>query len=958
MYRYLILIASIVVGLTFDVASQETFFRIGKEYNSTIYVSKTAAPFDLLLADLLANDIESVTGYKPLVVQGISKITPNAIAIGCMEETEIKKLAENNSNISESLNGQWEKFALSVIEHPGKENAQVLLIAGSDARGTAYGVFHLSEMMGVSPWNWWADVKPELQNEISVNINDYISKTPSVKYRGIFLNDEDWGLQPWAAKTFEPEVGNIGPKTYEKIFELLLRLKANMIWPAMHHCTKAFFKIPGNAEIAKKYNIFIGTSHAEPMMRNNVDEWDVKTQGNFNYQTNKKNVYKYWEERAKEIHGLNAIYTVGMRGVHDGRMEGYDNMGEKVAALEEIIADQREILSKYNKTSVQEIPQVFIPYKEVLEIYDNGLKLPEDITVMWTDDNYGYIRRLPDAEERGRSGGNGVYYHISYWGRPHDYLWLSTTHPLLIWEEMQKAYQNGADRMWVVNVGDIKPAELNMELFLDMAYDMDSYNTTERVWDHYESWLEPVVPGKGKELTQIFKLYYDLAWQRRPEFMGWGQTEYITTLSKTEFSNFAHGDEAYKRMEAYGLLRKEVNMIKSFVPSRNSEAFFQLIEYPVKCAGWMNEKFLALEKGYAYSNQSRTSSNEYANEAVAAYDSIVEFTNYYNSSLSNGKWENMMSMSPRNLPVYDLPLIPQWGPVSRNEACISLEGFTNEAYRNSNVWYLPKVLEGQGAERFIDVYLKGTRDARWELNTDVPWINLSASNGLLKDISGQREKRIWVHINWDKVPEYGDNKGIIVFKSENKTSRIGINVFKIPETIKKSGVDFIGNNGFISIYGDHFSSIKSDNFQIIDGLGYTGKVLAINGLVSTSGETSSAVANYTFYSEMAGECKIRIHCVPVHPVTNVNELRLGISIDQGNPEEVNFKTYGRSEEWKNNVLSNHAVKEVEINITGSGNHTLSLETRDPGVLIDYIEIRLKDKDKTYIPENETRIIRD
>ena len=269
-------------------------------------------------------------------------------------------------------------------------------------------MFALSARMGVSPWYWWADVAPVRQKTISIKIEDYTSRSPSVKYRGIFLNDEDWGLQPWAAKTFEPETGDIGPKTYAKIFELLLRLKANTIWPAMHPSTKAFYTIPGNKEVAAEYQIFVGTSHAEPMLRNNVGEWDKKKFGDYDYSTNRNVVKNYWQERIEELGPDDKyIVTLGMRGIHDSGMQGNYTKEEKVAMLETIISDQRKMLENVLKKDVKSIPQAFVPYKEVLEIYSDGARIPADVTLVWPDDNHGYIRQLSNAEERKRSGGAG-----------------------------------------------------------------------------------------------------------------------------------------------------------------------------------------------------------------------------------------------------------------------------------------------------------------------------------------------------------------------------------------------------------------------------------------------------------------------------------------------------------------------------------------------------------------------
>lgn len=929
-------------------------FVLGQKTKNQIVISPEASPFDSLIANILSSDIMLATGFKPSVSNDISKITSNSIVIGNIKDSHISKILKDNK-ISVSLDGKWEQFAISQINTYSGEGSKPILIVGSDARGTAYGVFHFSELIGVSPWNWWADVHPIPQKEISISINAFVSKAPSVKYRGIFLNDEDWGLQPWAAKTLEPQTGDIGPVTYEKIFELLLRLKANIIWPAMHSCTQAFFKNPGNLAVAKKYQIYIGSSHAEPMLRNNVDEWNKSERGEYNYQINKDNVYKYWEERVKEIKGINAVYTVGMRGIHDSGMEGFDNMSSKIDALNTIISDQRKLLSSYYNQNLQDIPQVFIPYKEVLEIYDAGLEIPEDITLMWTDDNYGYIRRLPNQFEQKRSGGNGVYYHISYWGRPHDYLWLSTNHPIHIWEEMSKAWYNNAKKIWIVNVGDIKPAEYNMELFLDMAYDIERFKTPHDVWSHHTKWAQFLIADKGDEITELFKSYYNLAWYRKPEFMGWSQVEYNTVISNTEFNHFSSGDEAWSRLNDYKSLRNKVDLLKSEVHPVNADAFFQLVEYPVKCTGWMNEKFLFFEKAKLYSTQQRTSVNEYISKAKSAYDSIADYTNYYNNNLSEGKWRNMMDMAPRGLPVFELPMLPEWTIPDKSGAYFSLEGFTNEAYSNKRTWYLPGFFEGQDLTRFIDVYLKGAEDAEWKLENEVPWIKLSKFEGKLADLSGKRESKVFVDIDWTKVPKQGKNTGVIVFRSGTKSDKIGVNAYKISEKIDQSKADFIASRGVVSIQAANFSTINTDNYQIIEDWGYTGKVLSLNKGFRFDQDELKTKVGYNFYTESTGKCVIRIYGIPVHPLTKNDELRLLVSLNQDNTQEVNFRTHGRSKEWKNNVLSNTACKEVRTSVSEKGYHTLYLEEIDPGILIDRIEISFTETKQSYMPIPETNI---
>ncbi|MDD4009570.1 MAG: glycosyl hydrolase 115 family protein, partial [Fermentimonas sp.] len=309
-----------------------------------------------------------------------------------------------------------------------------LYVTGADANGTAYGIMELSRMLGVSPWEWWADSAPSLKDKWIIPSGFFSEQSPAVLYRGIFLNDEDWGLLPWSYKNYEPSdiKGRIGPKTYKAIFELMLRLRANILWPAMHEVTIPFYFVEGNREMADRYGITIGTSHCEPLQRSTPVEWPAAGVGDYDYVNNSDNVYKFWEERVKEVSGSNNYFTIGMRGVHDGKMQGAQTIEEQRAVLERVFKDQRALIAKYIDSDVASVPQVFIPYKEVLDIYRSGLEVPDDVTLMWCDDNYGYMRSLPNKQEQLRSGGNGLYYHISYWGRPHDYLWLASTSPSLI----------------------------------------------------------------------------------------------------------------------------------------------------------------------------------------------------------------------------------------------------------------------------------------------------------------------------------------------------------------------------------------------------------------------------------------------------------------------------------------------------------------------------------------------
>ena len=519
-------------------------------------------------------------------------------------------------------------------------NGSQIIIQGSNGRGIAYGLLELSRLAGVSPWIWWGDVVPEKKHRLVLSDDFKTEQQPSVAYRGIFLNDEDWSLRSWSHKTFEPSVkSQIGPKTYRKIFELMLRLRANTIWPGMHPGTTAFFRIPGAKAIADSCGIVIGTSHCEPLLRNNVDEWDVAKRGAFNYRTNREQVHQYWIERLKEVKkSKDNMFTIGMRGIHDSSMEGYKTEQEKFDGLQQVINDQQQLLRQYIGNPAKQM-QVFVPYKEVLQLYAKGLQVPDYVTLMWCDDNYGYMTRLSDAKEQQRQGGAGVYYHLSYWGRPHDYLWLTTTQPGLIYNEMREAYLHNVRKLWIANVHDPKVAAYDLELFLDMAWNIncvDGHTLTK----HLESWLcRQFGQEAGKRLVPVMHEFYRLCGERRPEFMGYTQVE----LDKKKYPRGLSAVgcvplspiEAAQRLSAFQHLKAEIIAIRPFVRSELGDAFFAAIEYPVFAAAAMSTKILSD-----------------STESHRAYEEIQALTKQYNE-MNGGKWRHLMDAAPRKLPVFE-----------------------------------------------------------------------------------------------------------------------------------------------------------------------------------------------------------------------------------------------------------------------------------------------------------------
>lgn len=599
----------------------------------------SGAPVSRAARDL-ASDIAKVTGQPEPLVRESSTASGTCIIVGRLGAGGlVDRLAASKKIEVRPLQGAWEAGLRTVVERPFPGVERALVIAGSDVRGTIYALYSVSEDIGVSPWYWWADVPVKANPEASLAAETKVLPAPAVQYRGIFINDEDWGLHPWAAKVFEPEAGGLGPKTYARICELLLRLGANTLWPAMHACSPAFNANPENARVAARYGILMGSSHAEPMLRNNVREWTADPHA-YDYTKNREAVLRYWEQRVQENGRYENIYTIGMRGIHDSAMQGVKTVQEQKRFLEQIFADQRQLLAKHVSPNPERVPQIFCAYKEVLEVYRTGLKVPEDVTIVWPDDNFGYIRNFPSEAERARAGGTGVYYHISYLGRPLSYLWLNTASPALIWSEMSKAYELGARKLWIVNVGDIKPGEIGMEFFLRLAREAGTWGTDAQL-RFLRSWAaREFGADNGEAVAQVMNEFYRLNFQRKPEHLQWwlpGKAPVASPLSPAE---------KQERLLAFKGLQRSAEEIALRLPLNAQDAFFQLVLYPVRGSAAANERFFCNEEYQRLKDSQPAEAAGFAARAQRAHEALLRDTDYFNTKLAGGKWMGLMSLEP------------------------------------------------------------------------------------------------------------------------------------------------------------------------------------------------------------------------------------------------------------------------------------------------------------------------
>lgn len=573
------------------------------------------------LAQLFRNDVETVTG-KTVDISTSLPAAKNIVLIGSIGKSQfIRQLVQEKKITAAAVKNQWEGYQIQLVKHPFKGIEQALVIAGSDRRGTAYGVFELSKQIGVSPWYWWADVPVKKKAAIYVKANAFLSDAPKVKYRGIFINDEAPALSGWSKEKF----GGFTHLFYEKVFELILRLKGNYLWPAMWG--NAFYDDdPLNRQTADSYGIVIGTSHHEPLMRAH-DEWRRYGSGKWDYDSNAVRLQQFWKEGVQRATN-EKIVSIGMRGDGDKPMAE----GTAIALLERIVADQRRIIENVTGKPASETPQLWALYKEVQDYYDKGMRVPDDVTLLLCDDNWGNIRKLPKLSDKPRSGGYGIYYHFDYVGGPRNYKWINTNNLARVWEQMHLAYEYGIKNIWIVNVGDIKPMELPTSFFLDYAWNPDKWNE-DNLRNYYTTWAAQQFGDKlAKETGDILRRYSQYAARRKPELLD------ANTYSLTAYSEWENMTVQWNKLTA------DAEKVNSQLPAASKDAFFQLVLHPVKAFANLHQLYYAVAQNRINAKDSNLSANSYADWAKQLYNSDSLITLQYHK-LGKGKWNHMMAQT-------------------------------------------------------------------------------------------------------------------------------------------------------------------------------------------------------------------------------------------------------------------------------------------------------------------------
>lgn len=922
-------------------------------------------------AHLFSNDVRLVTDREIAVSEAVEEMSSNCIIVGTLGHNEMidKLILKKKLDVS-TLKDKWESFHIEVVRNPFPGVKKALVVVGSDRRGTSYGLFSISESIGVSPWYWWADAPVAKRKELCLKVQKMTSEEPTVKYRGIFINDEDWGLLRWAKTNFEKERGNIGPKTYAKVCELLLRLKANYLCPAMHEASTAFNKIPENKLVADSFAIVMGSVHCEPLLFNNASEWDKKTMGDWDYVNNKEMLDRVLRQRVVDNSPYENVYTLALRGLHDKAMGGSSDMKERVKLLGDALNAQRQLLVDVIKKPANEIPQAFTPYKEVLDVYNAGLELPDDVTIIWPDDNYGYMKRLSSPREQKRSGRAGVYYHVSYLGKPHDYLWMSTISPALMYEELRKAYDATADRVWLLNVGDIKSCEFSMNLFLSMAYDINAFGY-HNISTCQARWLADMF---GQEYYEDFRdittTFYHQSFSRKPELMGWGYQWSTNKHGKerntdTDFS-FTNYREADTRLAEYDRIGTKVDSILQQLPESEKAGFYQLLYYPVKGCEYLNKMVLYGQKNRWYALQGRAATDSIAKEAKACYDSLQIITQGYNSLL-NGKWNPVMTTRQGFAASYfELPKLLDVSLPAAASLGVLTEG--EDVLRGkSSIRTLPAFNTYFRQSYYFDLFNKGLAPLEWNLEVSDDWIIVDRKEGVTK-----QEERIWVSVDWSRVPVGERVSGVIdVMAGNSGKDKIYVSVFN-PSSPSLQELDtlFVEHNGYVSINAaDYHRKVENEDIKIklIPNLGFEDASVQLGNPIAPVQRTGNSTVprvEYDFYAFGQGSVDVYTYVLPTftlstdkdyagHEATNI-ETKYGVCIDDGPVMNPSTSSFEYAQIWYESVLKNCRINKTTLHINEPGKHTVKVLCGDPGTVLQKVVLDFGGMQRSYLGPRPTK----
>ena len=923
------------VGTTKNPGS---FVIVDRNVATTILVDATDYPGVLRAVQDLQEDIKRVTDITAAIVHETPNHGPSLILIGTIGRSAIiDHLVQVKKIDVSSISGKWESFTVRTVADPLPGIKSALVIAGSDKRGTIYGIYDLSEQIGVSPWYWWADVPVHRQDTLTVKPGIYTQGPPAVKYRGVFLNDEAPSLTGWVKEKY----GNYNHEFYEKVFELLLRLKANYLWPAMWN--NAFNEDdPLNPKLADEYGIVMGTSHHEPMMRAQ-QEWKRHGSGPWDYSKNGAVLREFWQQGLERNKEYENITTIGMRGDGDMPMSATAN----IALLEQIVADQRKIIADVYHRDPATVPQDWALYKEVLEYYDKGMRVPDDVTLLWCDDNWGDIRRLPTPEERKRSGGAGVYYHFDYVGDPRSYKWINTNPIPKVWEQMNLALHYGADRIWIVNVGDLKPMEFPMEFFLSLAWNparwpKESIEEFTRLWATRE-----FGPEHAEEIADIISKYTKYNGRRKPEL-----------LEPNTYSlvNYREADTVVSDFQAITTKAEE---IYKKLPEDEKNAFYELVLHLTKASSVVNQLYVAAGKNQLYANQGRASTNEVAREARALFQKDAELSAYYNHTLAGGKWDHMMDQTHIGYTFWNEPPqnnMPKVTEIELPQAAsmgVAVEGSSLAWPGASEEAKLPRFDVFNQQSFYVDVFNRGKSPFKFTAGAAQPWIKISEPQG-----SVDQEKRVWISVDWSRAPEGNSSGSFAISSSSGQSVMVKVDAFRPAAPAREKLDGFVEGDGYISVEAVHYTKKvdgPSARWEKIDDLGRTLSAMSVFPVTAQSllpGQDPPCL-EYKMYLFHSGAVTVEAILDPTLNFVPGRGLRYAVSFDGETPQIIDVLAQNTTEAWATSVKDSIRTARSTHQIANAGYHTLKFWMVDPGIVLQKLVVDLGGVRPSYLGPPES-----
>jgi hypothetical protein len=935
----------------------------------------------LRVAGDLATDLRRATGVQPAVSHDAVPAGRDPVIVGTIGRSALidRIVAAGRLDVT-GIRGRWETTVEQVVDHPLPGVRRAFVIAGSDQRGTIYGAYDVSRQIGVSPWHFWDDVPVPHSGALYVRPGRHSQGTPAVKYRGFFINDENPATGTWAPRYFGPGKapgypGGLNAAYYAQVFETMLRLKANYLWPAVWG--RAFAEDdPANHATASRYGVVMGTSHEAPMMRG-IEEWNRHAKaavrdadgsivtpgsdpyggtGEWSFRRNRDAIVQYWRDGARRMrdHGFEGVITLGMRGNGDVSLPD----GDGIDLMSQIIDTQRGILREFG---LQEAPQVQTLYKEVQRYWDQGYRPPDDVTVVFCDDNWGNLRKLPHPGLPPRSGGYGMYYHFDYVGDGRNYKWVDTVNLTNTWEQLHLAYTSGVDRLWMVNVGDLKNEEQPTQFFLDYAWNPHAW-PLHRLDDWERQYAaQNFGPRLAGAIAEVLSEYGHLQSRRKPELLN----RRITTDPATGAVTYDDRQTpfsltAYREMDRvtaeWQALAARAGRIKARVPAAWQDAFYQLVWYQVAATANLYELRRAQFTNLFYAEQGRAATNAMADLAEAKFAVDQAMNDYYNTELAGGKWRDWQ-LQPKigygDVERYG-PNAPWQQPELNNVALpdaiyphlrridVPAGAAMGVALDGGDARTLPAFSPWQSQPRqYLEVFNKGTTPFRYAIRAGRPWVHVTPAAG-----TAQQQIRATVTVDWRRAPKGTTTVPITV---TGAGSTVVVDAPVENPVLRPHG--FLEANGTVTMEAAHYTR-KAGTWRLLPDIGRTG-----DGLTPLSADARLA---YDMTLTSTGPVRVSVLLSPRNNVLPTPGLRYAVSIDDQSPQTVdiiaatgaNDTTMNR--QWARNTSDNINVTTTTHTIDRPGRHTLTFHAVDPTVIVQRLIVDTGGVRHSYLGPPESR----